>query len=153
MPEILRAFLAVDEVASLCAIATSPGVWIAGRQGTGYDTLPLRDTFAGHPLPPSTQRALAKIGRPYEDYWDAYLIRYLDGAHIPEHVDAAQHGRRHRRINAVLAQPRAGGELRIDGVLVELDVGDAVLFEPDREIHRVSPVVGTRLLFSVGAWI
>lgn len=24
---------------------------------------------------------------------------------------------------------------------------------PDREVHEVTPVVGTRLLFSVGAWI
>jgi predicted 2-oxoglutarate/Fe(II)-dependent dioxygenase YbiX len=149
MPEILRAFLALDEVASLRTLADAPG-WLAGRQGTGYEKLPLRDTHTKHSL---VVRALAKLGEPYENYWDAYLIRYLDGAHLPDHVDAAEHGRRHRRINAVLAQPRVGGELWIDNVLVELEVGDAVLFEPDREVHRVSPVVGTRLLFSVGAWI
>jgi hypothetical protein len=149
MPEILRAFLAVDEVASLCALAETASGWIAGRQGTGYDKLPL-DYTSDHAL---VARALARIGAPYENYWDVYVIRYLDGAHIPEHTDAAQHGRRHRRVNAVLAQPDAGGELHIDDILVELDVGDAVLFEPDREVHRVSPVVGTRLVFSVGAWI
>ena len=148
--QILRAFLSPDEVASLRALADTPTGWVAGRQGTGYDTLPLRDTFAGHPL---VERALAQIGTPYEDYWDAYLIRYLDGAHVPDHVDAAQDGKRHRRLNAVLAQPTAGGELRIGGDLVELAVGDAVLFDPDRQVHRVSPVVGMRLVFSVGAWI
>jgi len=148
MPEILRAFLSPDDVASLQTLSTNPG-WIAGRQGTGYDKLPL--AFAiGHPL---VARAVSRIGAPYENYWDVYLIRYLDGAHIPDHLDPAQHGRRHRRINAVLAQPVSGGELRIDDALVELDVGDAVLFEPDHEVHRVSPVVGTRLIFSVGAWI
>ncbi|MDQ3336964.1 MAG: 2OG-Fe(II) oxygenase [Myxococcota bacterium] len=142
---IIRAFLAADEVAALIALASQPG-WLAGRQGTGYDKLPLAD----HPLVP---RAIAVLGTPYENYWDVYLLRYVDGAHVPDHVDAAQHGRRHRRLNAVLAQPRAGGALFIDDVLVELAVGDAVLFDPDREVHRVSPVEGTRLVFSVGAWI
>lgn len=150
MPEVLRRFLSPDEIASLRALAETPNGWVTGRQGTGYDTLPLRDALADHPI---VARALAKIGTPFEHYWDIYVIRYLDGAHIPEHVDAAQHGRRHRRINAVLAQPRSGGDLYIDQTHVVLDVGDAVLFEPDRERHSVTPVVGTRLLFSVGAWV
>jgi len=151
MAVVLRGFLDVDEVASLCALATPKDGWRAGRQGTGYDTLPLRDAMPrDHAL---VARALAELGTPFEDYWDVYLIRYLDGAHIPEHTDAAQHGKRHRRINAVLAQPTAGGALHIDGTLVELAIGDAVLFEPDREVHHVTPVVGTRLLFSVGAWV
>ena len=150
MPEVLRGFLLADEITELRALAETPSGWVMGRQGTGYDTLPLRDALADHA---AVARALAKIGTPFEHYWDVYVIRYVDGAHIPEHVDAAQHGRRHRRINAVLARPRSGGDLYIDHAPVVLDIGDAVLFEPDRETHYVTPVVGTRLLFSVGAWI
>jgi hypothetical protein len=28
-----------------------------------------------------------------------------------------------------------------------------VRFFPDREVHAVSPVIGTRVVFSVGAWV
>lgn len=158
----LRAFLSPAEVASLREAslgsaearggANAPrrrvdGDWQAGRQGTGYDKLPLPREG------PLVARALAELGTPFGDYWDVYLIRYRDGAHVRDHVDPAEHGRRHRRLNAMLALPRAGGELWIDGVLVELAVGDAVVFEPDREVHRVTPVDGTRLVYSVGAWV
>ncbi len=149
MPELIPAFLTAEEIAALMARATSDG-WKPGRQGTGYDILPLR----GVPeLAGLIARGLARIGTPFEDYWDVYLIRYVDGSSIPPHTDAAQHGRRHRRINAVLAQAREGGELFVDGALVPLAVGDAVLFSPDEEVHEVTKVAGSRLLFSVGAWV
>jgi predicted 2-oxoglutarate/Fe(II)-dependent dioxygenase YbiX len=146
--QLVPAFLSPDELADLRRRAEVAGAWTPGRQGTGYDILPLR----AEPIP-AIARALALLGTPFEQYWDAYLIRYLDGAHIPPHVDPAQHGRRHRRLNAMLTRATRGGELRIDGALVELELGDAVLFYPDEERHEVAPVVGTRLLFSVGAWI
>jgi Rps23 Pro-64 3,4-dihydroxylase Tpa1-like proline 4-hydroxylase len=98
-------------------------------------------------------RGLAHVGTPFEDYWDAYFIRYLDGAYIPPHTDPAEHGRTHRRINAVLAQAASGGELRIGGETIALRVGDAVVFSPDRDVHEVTRVRGPRLLFSVGAWV
>jgi hypothetical protein len=87
MPEILPAFLTVDEIASLRgrAAAAPPAAWKPGRQGTGYDTLPLREHAELHPL---LARGLAAIGEPFEDFWDAYLIRYLDGSSIPPHTDA-----------------------------------------------------------------
>ena len=148
--KILRGFLDDRELAMLRTLGELEHGWVAGRQATGYQNLPLRPAFSSHTL---VQRALAIVGPPYEDYWDAYVIRYRDGDFIPEHTDAAQHGRGHRRLNALIAPPTSGGELAIDGVVVDLAVGDAVVFEPDREIHRVSPVVGMRMLFSVGAWI
>ncbi len=151
MAEILRGFLSPGEVAELCERARTADGWTAGRQHTGYDILPLR------PELPATStlvaRALAQLGTPFEDYWDVYFIRYTDGAHIPPHTDAAQHGKRHRRINAVLTQAPVGGELLIDGARIELAVGDAVLFHPDTEVHEVTKVGGPRLLFSVGAWV
>ena len=149
MPELIPGFLTAGEVAALRTRATSDG-WKPGRQGTGYDILPLRDVPE---LAPLVARGLARIGTPFEDYWDVYLIRYVDGSSIPPHTDAAQHGRRHRRINAVLEQAQKGGDLFVDGTLVPLAVGDAVLFSPDEEVHEVTTVVGSRLLFSVGAWV
>lgn len=147
MAQLLPAFLSIAEIAALRAHETDAG-WKPGRQGTGYDILPLPRVREG-----VVARALLPIGTPFEDYWDVYLIRYLDGAHIPPHCDEAQHGRRHRRLNALLAAPAAGGELTVAGTRIELAPGDAVLFEPDREVHEVARVVGYRLLFSVGAWV
>lgn len=149
MPEVLHGFVSTAEIATLRALADRDG-WKPGRQGTGYDILPLRDVPEVAAL---VARGLAKLGTPFEDYWDTYLIRYVDGASIPPHVDEAQHGRRHRRINAVLEQAEAGGELIVDGAPVALAVGDACLFFPDQERHEVTQVRGRRLLFSVGAWI
>jgi predicted 2-oxoglutarate/Fe(II)-dependent dioxygenase YbiX len=147
--QVLRGFLSPAEIAELRAIAASDG-WLAGRQGTGYAKLPLRDALAAHPV---VTRALGQIGTPFGDYWDVYLLRYVDGAHVPDHVDVAEHGRRHRRLNAIVEEPTTGGELYIGGDRVALAIGDAVVFEPDREIHRVTAVTGIRLVFSVGAWL
>ena len=149
MPVLIPSFLSAIETAALRAHATSDG-WTAGRQGTGYDILPLRDVAAFSSL---VARGLEKLGTPFEDCWDTYLIRYQDGSSIPAHTDAAQHGRRHRRINAMLEHAARGGELFVDGAKIELAVGDAVLFFPDQEVHEVTIVSGQRLMFSVGAWV
>lgn len=151
MAEVLRGLLSPTEVTELSARALTAAGWTAGRQHTGYDILPLRPELTL--TSPPVARGLAYIGTPFEDYWDVYFIRYRDGAHIPPHIDAAQHGKRHRRINAVLTQAPSGGELVIDGAIVALTAGDAVLFHPDTEIHEVTKVGGARLLFSVGAWV
>ena len=104
------------------------------------------------PLPAIT-RALSHLGTPHEQLWDAYLIRYRDGAYVPPHIDPAEPGRRHRRLNAMLSQATGGGALRIGGALVALSPGDAVVFYSDQEVHEVTRVTGTRLLFSVGVWV
>jgi predicted 2-oxoglutarate/Fe(II)-dependent dioxygenase YbiX len=152
MADVLAGYLSMHEVAELRARAAGAADWTPGRQGTGYDILPLKTA-----LPAGSgsliARSLGQLGTPFEDYWDVYLIRYRDGTHITKHVDDAQHGKRHRRINAVLTAADGGGELWIDGAQIELAVGDAVRFYPDREVHEVTRVTGTRLLFSVGAWI
>ena len=152
MAEVLPAFLSMHEIAELRERAVAPDGWTPGRQGTGYEILPLKAVLPAGPGSPIA-RSLGQLGTPFEDYWDVYLIRYRDGTHITPHVDDAQHGKRHRRINAVLTTAKAGGELWIDGARIDLAVGDAVRFYPDREVHEVTRVVGTRLLFSVGAWI
>ena len=152
MAEVLTGFLSPEEVAMLRAHAeaTSQG-WKPGRQHTGYDILPLRSTMDR--TSPLVARGLAKVGAPFEDYWDVYFIRYEDGAYIPPHTDPAELGRTHRRLNAVLTPATRGGELIVAGTTIDLAVGDAVLFSPSDEPHEVSRVHGTRLLFSVGAWV
>lgn len=152
MAEVLPAFLSPLEITELRERGAATDGWTAGRQGTGYDILPLKRVLPAGPATLIT-RSLAQLGTPFEDYWDVYLIRYPDGSHIARHVDDAQHGKRHRRINAVLTPAAGGGELWIDGRRIDLAVGDAVRFYPDREVHEVTRVMGTRLLFSVGAWI
>ena len=163
MPDLLRAFLRPDEIDQLQRLAEAARTWTPGRQGTGYDISSLTDLAPSSlgsrdapppsldALPPAIARALAQLGTPYEQRWDAYLIRYRDGAYVPPHIDPAQHGRRHRRLNAMVVQAAGGGELRIGGALVALEPGDAVVFYPDQEVHEVAPVAGTRLLLSVGA--
>lgn len=152
MAEVLPSFLSHAEVSELRAMAerTTTG-WKPGRQHTGYDILPLRDALARDS--PLVARGLAKVGVPFEDHWDVYFIRYVDGAYIPPHTDRADHGCTHRRINALLTRAAGGGELFVDGAKTELAVGDAVLFSPSGEVHEVSKVRGPRLLFSVGAWV
>ena len=156
MPEILHAFLLPAEIDALLRLADGPRAWTLGRQGTGYDISSLKG-LAPPAAPaaglPAIARAISHLGTPHEQYWDAYLIRYRDGAYVPPHVDPAQPGRRHRRLNAMLSQPAGGGDLRIGGQPIALSPGDAVVFYSDQEVHEVAPVTGTRLLFSVGVWL
>ena len=159
MADVLPGFLSAHEVTALRALADAPVAsmdsgdgWRPGRQHSGYDILPLKTTLPDE-LRGALDRALAAIGAPVGDLWDVYLIRYAHGAHIPPHVDPAEPGKRHRRINAVLTPATRGGELVIDAQPIALAVGDAVRFFSDREVHAVSRVEGARLLFSVGAWI
>lgn len=152
MADVLTAFLSADEIAELRARAAAATTgWTPGRQHTGYDILPLRDAMPR--TSPLVARALALIGPPFENFWDVYFIRYLPAAHIPPHTDPAQHGRRHRRVNALLQDDPTGGVLYIGGRKLELAIGDAVLFSPDTEPHEVTRVEQPRLLFSVGAWV
>ena len=131
--------------------------WIPGRQGTGYDKALLRDRLYDVEGP-VLQRGLKEVtgGQQLPDdweLWDAWLLRYPDGAHIAPHTDPAREGHRHVRLNALLKAPEGGGELTVDGQKVALEVGDAIVFAPDVQPHEVSRVTGERLLFSLGAWL
>src|SRR4051812_10735307 len=98
MAELLPAFLSPAENAPLRAQAEGAADgWTPGRQHTGYGILPLRPALGR--ASPLVARALARIGAPFEDFWDVYFIRYHDGSYIPPHTDPAEHGRHHRRIN------------------------------------------------------
>lgn len=148
---LISDFLTPHNIEFILRWADESSDWTRGRQGTGYEILYVKDEpdFAG-----LVQRAILHLGPYFEDFYDAYLIRYRQGDFIPRHKDEASIvGKRHHRINAMVALADEGGDLRIDGKLIELPLGAAVDFFPDEEEHEVAPVTrGRRILFSVGCW-
>jgi predicted 2-oxoglutarate/Fe(II)-dependent dioxygenase YbiX len=149
--QLIPDFLTRHNVEFIVRWADDHSGWTRGRQGTGYDVLYVKDDpdFSG-----LIQRALLHLGPYFEDFFDAYLIRYQEGDYIPLHKDeAALFGKRHHRINAMVSVANAGGDLLIDGKLIEFPLGAAVDFFPDDEEHEVTPVTrGRRVLLSVGCW-
>jgi hypothetical protein len=146
-------FLTPREVAHWRTIADSSPAWnwSAGRQGTGYHKLDLRQQFSEAPL--AALRCLELIRARPSDPWDCYLIRYWETSWAPRHKDPAEPGRRHARVNVLLRKGASGGDLEVAGARVPLSVGDAVLFYPDAAEHQVSQVFGERLALSVGALV
>jgi hypothetical protein len=149
-PRRLPAFLAPAARRALRDRAATATGWEAGRQGSGYHKLPLRDAGRADPvLEMLLVQARVALGVEIID-WDAYLLRYPEGSSVPPHRDSAEGGR-HLRLNALIAAGERGtGELRLEGKVFELAPGDAVVFRSDQITHQVSPVVGERLVLSVG---
>lgn len=99
--------------------------WVEGRQGTGYQKLPL-----------------LRLG-----FADAYLLRFPEGSHVPEHTDVVP-GSRHWRLNVVLRRAGSGGEFVCARAW---RLGRVALFRPDSEPHSVTRIEeGTRYVFSLG---
>ena len=146
-------FLSKAEQQQLAALASSSSSsFVPGRQNTGYEKLPLRDRVELEPLL-RRARALLAIDDDNE-LWDAWLLRYPTGSGVPAHVDAADGDFAHVRVNAIVRGANSGGVFAIDGVVIDLDVGDGVVFRPDVDVHEVSVVgAGDRVVFSVGAWV
>lgn len=149
-------FLTPFEIGALASLGMAEThLWEAGRQGTGYERLALRSLVDQDPVYAYlADRALRAIGAPHENHWDMWIIRYPSGSSIPPHRDeAAIYGLRHRRLNALVRAPRAGGDFVVENKVFPLAVGDAVLFYPDDVHHSVTQVDDVRLVFSVGAWL
>lgn len=129
---------------------TPTSKWETGRQNTGYEKLALNVGAERHS---TIERSLALLD--YPAFFDACLIRYRHGAHVPLHKDdGLPPGVIHRRLNVLLQAPRAGGRLTFVNAGITLLIGDGVLFRPDITEHSVSTVYGSidRLVFSVGCW-
>jgi hypothetical protein len=155
MGQIMPGFLDNYEIANLRYVAMQGNAWTKGRQGTGYEILSLQHLSApGGTIGEIVRRARKHVGDPPTGNWDSYLIRYHRGDYVPKHRDeAALEGMIHRRLNALVTMPQRGGDLWVAGELIELNVGDAFLFDPGTEEHEVTKCGGDRLLLSVGAYI
>lgn len=82
------------------------------------------------------------------------LTRAHEGEGRPAHIDrypSSDPDIEHWRIVALVNAARAGGELLIEGVAVELQEGDAVCFRADACLHEVTRVrSGVRLALISG---
>ncbi len=104
------------------------------------------------------QRAQQKMakhigGRP-KDWSDCWLLRYLPGSGIRDHVDPvpgrdkADHTR--YRLNVLLSPPGSSGKLFIEDRYVPLSQHDAIIFSSGSLIHRVETVPELRCILSLG---
>lgn len=148
---VVRGFLSDADRSMLAALcAAGARGWDRGRQDTGYlkSAVDRDDPFIAALI----ARSLAALYPGPRHGHDAWLLRYPDGSSIPPHVDPPMtDGARHARLNAIIAQPPGGGVLQLDGEVVALAAGDAVVFYPDRVRHQVSQVAGgERWIWSVG---
>ncbi len=147
---IIPKYLSNNEIEILTSIANSSSGWQDGRQGTGYEKLSLKDNREVSDL---ILRSLVELHK-IDDFWDAWILRYPDGAYIPPHKDEANmFGRRHTRLNAIIADPRAGGDFILNDERVGLGSACAIIFNPDEHEHSVTKVDGERLVFTVGCWV
>ena len=103
--------------------------WRGGRQESGYEKL------------------LLGIN-PFIVPWDCYVLRFREGAEIAPHTDPVD-GRRHYRLNIILAEPKKGGEFQCENPIFESRY--VKFFRPDRDSHSVTRVEdGTRYVLSIG---
>ena len=146
---IIRQFLEPIQREFLIRLSQDVGrIWTPGRQTMGYEHTPIDETC----LSSLVQRSLGAITPEEIVGHDVYLIRYGDGAFIPPHTDPSiADGTRHGRLNALLIVPTSGG-IFVHGAFSPqpLNLDDAVVFRPDVEEHSLTPVVGKRLIWSVG---
>lgn len=151
----LPGFLSPAERAALVARAdVNVDAFVGGRQAGGYQKHALVDVDDA--IAAVVDRARAALAIPAGwAFADAWLLRYPRGASIPPHIDPPEApGMQHVRLNAIVRAPARGGVLTVDGAVVALAEGDAVVFRPDAHEHAVSVVDdGARLVFSVGAWL
>ncbi len=123
-------------------------VYDGGRQGGGYTKADLI-SVVDQVVHAAVLELVDIIGGAAA--FDAWHIVYPEGSTIAAHTDPSPaDGLVHVRANLVIAAAR-GGRFVADGVVVELDVGDAVVFRPDVVTHAVSVVEGGRReVLSVG---
>lgn len=156
--QVLFGFISPEVTAELLAIYRDAPetAWLTGqRVAPGYSRLdmhkwPVSDSlraFIAH-----ARRVMVEaVGGEPADY-DCWLLRYLAGGNIPDHVDPVASGHAARyRLNVLLTPPATSGQLWVAGRPVGMAQGDAVLFSSGTLMHRVDPVPELRLVLSLGA--
>ena len=105
--------------------------WRSGRQESGYDKMLL-------------------IANPFMIPFDCYILRFREGAEIPNHTDPVT-DKRHYRLNIIVRKAKKGGEFQCSDPIYENQ--RIKLFRPDVSSHSVTKVIeGTRYVVSVG-WV
>ena len=160
---VLMDFISPEMAASFRAIyqdEKDEALWETGqRVAPGYSRLNLMAYLAASDerrrFIERTQARLARhIDAAPGEWNDCWLLRYLPGAGIRDHVDpvpgrdAAPNTR--YRLNVLLTHPDAGGDLFIEGRPVHLNQHDGIVFSSGSLIHRVEPTRGLRLVLSLG---
>jgi hypothetical protein len=73
------------------------------------------------------------------------LIGYItEGGFVHAHTDPASEQRMHIRINLLVCKPEAGCIPMLDGIPVDMDLGDAWLCFASHCRHATTPVVGSK---------
>lgn len=84
---------------------------------------------------------------PDAKYLDSFFLHYRTAQGCWAHRDP----RSSTRVNVLLIKPPLGGEFVVDGRVNPMDVGDAIVFEPSKDVHGVTPCVGgSRVIWSMG---
>ncbi len=140
---LLKKFLTEEDVRDLLHVWEDERAfgWNLHRAEKNYRFAPC----LGAPIHLS-ERALAALPEREElKYEDSFFIHYGNGGMTRPHKDT----RTGLRLNALLITPKFGS-LVISDRVVFMEVGDAVVFEPNIEEHQVTTVKGERLIWSVG---
>lgn len=128
--------------------------WEKGRQETGYlkSLVPVKDS---EHLKDLVARSLCELGQEDLDCYDCYILKYPTGSFIPPHKDKGRlFGKKHWRLNALIAHDHTGGQLVIEDRQINLLPGDALVFTPDEMTHSVSEITnGIRYVWSVGTML
>lgn len=141
---IHKGFLSADEVSEMVALWKRTPGFDATMPGRAYDyhglgSAPIHLTLK--------VLELVDAKDPEAKYLDSFFLHYRHGQSCLGHTDA----RSAARVNVLLIKPPFGGEFVINGRVHEMDVGDAVAFEPRKDVHSVTPVMhGDRLVWSMG---
>lgn len=140
------------ELKEVAAELTSKNEWTLGRQGTEYKKY---DFKIGSSLYNRFQllisRSLKYMQADPSFTHDVYLIYYPQGSYIPPHRDPVQKNFNHQRLNSIVQHAELGGELLIEGSIVELAELDGMTFFSNKSEHSVAKIErGDRLLWSVG---
>lgn len=147
---MLPGFLTQGEQTFLLELAARATGWHDGRQGGGYQKLPLAGRQAGW-LEELTRRCLQVCATPGLLGWDRYLLNYPPGSGVPGHRDPPLQGSAlHVRLNAVVRQRGPGDRLLLAGQPITLAERDALVFRPDLLEHEVRAAPHERLLWSFG---
>ncbi len=147
---VLPAFLTADERTLLLGLAARSVGWRAGRQGGGYQKLPLEGVQPAW-LEDLTRRCLAVCASAGPLGWDRYLLLYAPGSGVvPHHDPPLREGAVHLRLNAVVQSRGPSDRLLLEGRPVVLQERDAVVFRPDILEHEVRVAAQERLLWSFG---